>query len=82
MHTRNSNIEAVARHICAQQMESAGLTGLIFEAAVDRYWHCVAAELEAGLIDDSGNRQVPFEFHRDLAAYRDWRHRHPEGPVV
>ena len=76
MSTCNSNIEAIARHLCARRMERAALTGMSMDAAVDRYWHCVAAELEAGLIDESGNRLVPYEFDQDLAAYHDWCSRH------
>ncbi len=74
-----SNIEAIARHLCGRQMTRAGLVGAELEAAVDRYWHCAAAELEAELIDGSGNRLAPHEFDRDLAAYRDWCDRHSAG---
>jgi hypothetical protein len=46
---------------------------------VDRYWHCVAAELEAGLIDDAGNPMPEHGFDEGSAAYRDWCRRHPES---
>lgn len=75
-----SNIEPLARELCER-----GLRGKVPEdelaRAVDRYWHCIAAELEAGLIDDRGNRMIPHEHDRDLDAYRDWRRRHPQYEV-
>lgn len=49
--------------------------------AVDRYWHCVAAKIEAGLIDEQGSRLLPTDADRDLEAYRDWRRRHPSYRV-
>ncbi len=55
MTSSMSNIEAVARDICAKQLASHGGYDAEHAADVDRYWHCVAAELEAGLIDDAGN---------------------------
>jgi hypothetical protein len=54
MTSSTSNIEAVARDICAKQLARHGGCGAELAVNVDRYWHCVAAELEAGLIDDIG----------------------------
>ena len=56
MTSSTSNIEAVARDICAKQLSRHTHRGADLAANVDRYWHCVAAELEAGLIDDAGDR--------------------------
>lgn len=72
-----SNIEAVARHLCEGQLLAAGVPASALSSQVDRYWHCVAAEIEAGLIDEQGIRLQPYEFGRGLEAYRDWRSRHP-----
>jgi hypothetical protein len=72
-----SNIEVVARDLCERQLRATGPCGDTLFAAVDRYWHCVAAEMEAGLIDEQGNRLRPADFDRDIEAYRDWRLRHP-----
>ena len=72
-----SNIEAVARALCERQLRAAGAWTGTLSDEVDRYWHCVAAEIEAGLIDEQGDRLRPFDFDRDLKAYRDWRRRHP-----
>jgi hypothetical protein len=72
-----SNIEAVARDPCERLLRAVGTRTSALPSAVDRYWHCVAAEIEAGLIDEQGNRLRAFDFDRDLEAYRDWRRRHP-----
>lgn len=74
-----SNIEAIARAICERQFkvyDAADIPRLGTE--VDRYWHCVAAELEAGLIDENGDRLPEADPLLALGAYRDWRARHPE----
>jgi len=78
MTSSTNNIEAVARDICAMQLSRNGVYRAATAADVDRYWHCIAAELEAGLIDDNGD-QLPHGFEEGLAAYRDWCRRHPES---
>lgn len=77
MHAAWSNIEGVARDLCESQLRAAGTGASALPTAVDRYWHCIAAEIETGLIDDQDNRLRPFDFDGDLEAYRDWRRRHP-----
>ena len=77
-----SNIEAVARDICSKQLSRNTHRGADLAADVDRYWHCVAAELEAGLIDDAGEKLPGVGFDAGLAAYRDWCQRHPESKPV
>ena len=79
MSNSTSNIEAVARDICSTQMAGAGLRDVELDAAIDRYWHCVAAQLESGEIDEMGDRVTPFDFDNSLEAYRDWRRRHPQS---
>jgi hypothetical protein len=79
MTSSMSNIEAVARDICAKQLMRHGGCGAELAADVDRYWHCVAAELEAGLIDDTGIPVPKPGFDKGLEAYRDWCLRHPES---
>jgi len=37
----------------------------------------VAAEIDAGIIDESDKTLRPFDFEQDREAYRDWRRRHP-----
>ena len=77
MHAAWSNIEAIARDLCERQLRAAGTGTSALPIAVDRYWHCVAAEIEAGIIDEQGNRLQAYDADRDLEAYRDWRCRHP-----
>ena len=74
-----SNIEAVARDICAKQLSRPGGCGADLTTDVDLYWHCVAAELEAGLIDDAGNPMRKTDLDKGLEAYRDWCFRHPNS---
>ena len=78
MSSATSNIEAVARDICSWQLSRNGECRAAPAADVDLYWHCVAAELEAGLIDDNGD-PLPHGFEEGLEAYRDWCRRHPES---
>ena len=75
-----SNIETVARDICARELARVSMPPDEVQSAVDRYWHCVAAEIEAGLIDETGV-PVPNDYERGLEAYRDWRRRHPDYEV-
>ena len=77
MTDSTSNIEAVARDICLKELSR--FSGAELAADVDRYWHCVAAELEVGQIDESGNRVTAFNLGKSIAAYRDWCRRHPES---
>ena len=79
MSNSTSNIEAVARDICSTQMAGTGLRDVELDAAIDRYWHCVAAELESGQIDETGNRVTPFDLDNGLGAYRDWCRRHSQS---
>jgi hypothetical protein len=75
MSSSTSNIEAVARDICSRQLSRNGMDRAATTADVDRYWHCVAAELQAGLNGDL----LPHGFEEGLEAYRDWCRRHPES---
>ena len=74
--TTPSNIEAQARALCERQLSSTAVSPDALAAAVERFWHCVAAEIEAGLIDDDGHC-LPHSHEQGLAAYRDWKARHP-----
>jgi len=79
MTSSTSNIEAVARDICSKQLSHHAENSAALAADVDRYWHCVAAELEAGLVDDAGDRLTVTNLDEGLEAYRDWCSRHPES---
>ena len=71
MSNCTSNIEAVARDICSTQMAGIGLRDAELDSAIYCYWHCVAAQLESGQIDEMGDRVTPFDFDNGLEAYRD-----------
>jgi hypothetical protein len=73
----SSNIETVARVICANGLARHAKSAEELARDVERFWHCIAAELEGGLIDEAGNHIVPRDLDQDLKAYRDWRRRHP-----
>jgi hypothetical protein len=75
------NIEAVARAVCARLYACHWPPGPKTEADIERHWHVVAARLEAGLMDETCEDTGPFDLERDLAAYRDWRARHPDYVV-
>ena len=79
MTSSTDNIEAVARDICSRQLGRHGATGAALAADVDRLWHCVAAEMEAGWVDDVGNLMPAPDHDEGLKAYRDWCQRHPES---
>jgi len=78
MNSFKSNIETVARDICFKQLSDVGFSGEFLATDVDRYWHCVAAQLEAGQIDELGNTVRSSHPEKRLAAYRDWCQRHPK----
>ena len=82
MSSSTSNIEAVARDIYAKQMSRRSRRSANPAFYIDRYWHCVAAELEAGLIDDVGDPIPQYDLDKGLEAYRDWCRRHPESKPV
>jgi hypothetical protein len=79
MKSSASNIEAVARDICSKQLSHHAVNSVELAADVDRYWHCVAAELEAGMIDDVGDPIPSAGLEEGLAAYRDFCLRHPDN---
>ena len=79
MSSSTSNIEAVAREHLLKAIVHHGASGVELAADVDRYWHCYAAQLDAGQIDETGNKITPFDFDKSLKAYRDWCQRHPES---
>jgi hypothetical protein len=80
MPSTTSNIEPLARDICARDLQRAGIPEASLAAEVDRYWHCVAAQIEAALIDDN-NELMSHDLETGLAAHRDWRARHPDYTI-
>jgi hypothetical protein len=77
MTTVLSNIEPRARAICERNLRRVCKSDTELAADVECYWHCVAAQLEAGFIDDDG-QSVAHDVEAGLDAYVDWRLRHPD----
>lgn len=65
----DDNIEPVARAIAERVWRRTGGPEAERAAWIDRHWECAAAELEAGVIDESG-AVTGADWERGLAAYR------------
>ena len=74
-----SYIESIALETCSKQMSRVGPSGVELDACVDGYWHRAAARLEAGHIDEAGNKLTAFDLEKSIEAYRDWYSRHPQS---
>jgi hypothetical protein len=73
-----NNVEVVARTIGERICRNESMSEAATVQWVEQHWRCVAAELEAGLIDEQGVRLTDWTLDRGLAALRDWERRHPE----
>ena len=79
----SDNIEAVARAVCAKRLAHDGVSEEQLAADVDMWWHLVAAELESGVIDETGGYVGgEIDWKRKMDGYRDWIRRHPESRAV
>ena len=79
----SDNIEAVARAVCAKMLAHDGIGEEELGADVDMWWHLVAAELECGVIDETGEYVGgEIDGKRKMDGYRDWMRRHPESRAV
>lgn len=65
----NSNIEPLARDICARICARNGLNAEDTAVWVDRHWESAAAELEAGVIDETGRRIPGIGWEKGLEAF-------------
>ena len=73
MRTWRDNLEAVARALWAKKLAHDGISEEQLAADVDMWWHRVAADLECGNIDETGEYVGgEIDHERNLAAYRDW----------
>ena len=73
MRTWRDNLEAVARALWAKTLAHDGISEEQLAADVDMWWHRVAADLECGNIDETGEYVGgEIDHERNLAAYRDW----------
>ena len=73
------NIEAVARAVSARVFSRDGKSAEQLAADVELFWHVVAAELEAGIIDETGQYVRELDWSQRMEFYRDWMRRHPES---
>jgi hypothetical protein len=67
-----SNIEPLARAITERVCRNPALPRMRDDevaAWVDAHWESAAAELEAGILDDDGNRVLGADWELGLAAY-------------
>jgi hypothetical protein len=72
MANRWDNIEAVARAICTRDVPTyPGVEASELPALVDRFWRPVAAELAAGLRDETG-RLIPHSLAAGITAWETW----------
>lgn len=72
MVDRHDNIEPIARAICTRELAiSPGVDAGKLPGLVDRFWRPVAAELVAGLRDESG-RLLPYPIGAGIAAWEAW----------
>ena len=77
------NIEAVARVVCANRLAHDGISEKQLATDVDMWWHLTAAELECGVIDETGEYVGgEIDWKRKMDGYRDWMRRHPESRAV
>ena len=73
----------VARAITAERLAHDGISEEQLAADVEMWWHACAAELECGVIDETGEYVGgKLGWERALAGFRDWMDRHPASRAV
>lgn len=83
MESWSDNIEAVARAVCAKMLARNDISEEKLAANVDMWWHLVAAELECGIIDATGEYVGgDIDWEGKMVGYRDWMRRHPVSRAV
>ena len=71
-----TNLEAMARAVTERVCLRTASEGEDVAAWVEAHWYIAAADLEAGLIDENGDRLPAYTPERARAAVRDWLTRH------
>lgn len=69
-----SNIEPIARAACMRRLQGK-CEPQELPALVERYWHVIAALVEAGLVDEGANLRC-LDIAAGEAAYCDWLSRY------
>ena len=77
-----NNIEAVARAVCAKSLGHDGKSEERLATDVEMYWHVVAAYLEAGAMDETGQEIGDLSWDEKLDITGDWLRRHPESAAA
>lgn len=67
-----SNIEAAARAVAESICHCHPRAGEDQADWIDRHWEAIAAEMEAGLIDDRGEPLPGYTAEKGLAAIYEW----------
>ena len=71
MASWSDNIEAVARAVTAKRLAQDGIGEEKLAAGVDMWWHLTAAELECGVIDETGEcAGGKIDWKRKMDGYR------------
>ena len=78
MSGSTDNIEAIARAVCAKVYSRHATSDEQLAADIEMYWHVVAAEIEAGIIDETGQYVRDLDWPQRMEVYRDWMRRHPQ----
>ena len=73
------HIEAVARAIGAKVLTRNGTRDEALAAAMNMHWHIVAAEVEAGIIDETGAYVGELDWTRKMDVSCDWMRRHSKS---
>ena len=83
MGSWSDNLEAVARAITAKRLGHDGISEEQLAADVDMWWHMSAAELECGVIDETGEHVGgEIDWKRKMDGYKDWMDRHRASRAV
>ena len=79
MSRSTENIEAIARAVSARVFLRDGKSDDQLAADIEMFWHVVAAELEAGILDETERYVRALDWSQRIEVYRDWMRRHPES---
>ena len=79
MSGSTENIEAIARAVSARVYSRDGRSDEQLTADIEMFWHVVASELEAGILDETGQYVRELDWPQRMEVYRDWMRRHPES---
>ena len=83
MGSWSDNVETVAWAVTAKQLGHDGIGEEKLAADIYVWWHMTAAELECGVIDETGEYVGDeIDWMRKMDGYHDWMRRHPASREV